>query len=178
MANKGQEFLDRRGSVIDLQDLFGDLGRLQAKVGKSVILRALKYAAEPAAILMEQRAPKGTQEHVTYDGVRRLPGYLSRSIRVRSGFNRKTGRFEARIGVLKPAFYGIQFYDRLSSISISTRKKGKYSGHPVHFAPYTLRPHPWFSSSFYSVKDQMIDRFVSRVRQNTDSALKRQNRVR
>lgn len=149
--------------VEGLRSLNRKLGELDAKVGIKTLTRASSKALNPTTRKIRAKAPVGKRDHKTYRGRTVFPGFLKRSVRQRSRRNRRNGSIEVRIGVLKEAFYGVQFLDK--GISVSTRRasgrrrsnitKVDISGRGRRFnrrafkiEPYDIQGKRWFEQTF------------------------------
>lgn len=96
---KGAAELDRQ-----LQEL-GAVGAVK------VMRPAVREALKPALTKAQSTVPVGSVPHRTYKGRLVAPGYASRSLRIAVSVLRDRSAVIGRLGVLKEAFYAVQFIE-------------------------------------------------------------------
>ena len=131
--------------ITGLRELDIKLGRLQAKLGAKTLRQAAVAAVKPTIKVMKMAAPVGSEAHRTHEGRLVAPGFLSRSVRYRSRV--RDGVATVTIGVLKAAFYGVQFVER------GTR---------------FMSARPWFESTFERMQGAVEQRFASDLRKRIE----------
>jgi HK97 gp10 family phage protein len=97
--------------IAGLKELELRLEKLGQKMGGKILRQAAVAAMLPVKREMKSIVPIGKVPHKSYLGRTLAPGYLSRSIKHGSKFNKKLGTASAWIGVTAEAFYGTQFVD-------------------------------------------------------------------
>lgn len=161
------------GEISGIKQTLAKFDALDAATSVKVLRRAVARAVKPVAELMKQRVPKGTKAHKTYKGYTVYPGFASRSIRAITKVDKKTGQAVARLGVRKEAYYAIQFYD-LGPYTITKRRQsaGKGKRRTIAVKAYTLRPRPWFRSTFSSNASRMVATIGDELKTGIDKVAK------
>ena len=88
--------MDAGKTTADASDAIKGLEKLENKIGKKLVRKALRTAAKPTLALAKSTAPEQS-------------GRLKRSVKIRSGGTRK-GVTWMRVGVGKKWFVGPMFY--------------------------------------------------------------------
>lgn len=97
--------------VEGLRDLKRRLDALEQAAAGKALRGATRYAMVPVRDAAIQNAPVGVREHKTYKGRIVFPGFLSRSVKLRSKLSRDKNTAWAEVGVKHEAFYGVHFLE-------------------------------------------------------------------
>ncbi len=103
---------DTNFHIEGLKELEIKLSKLGKSVGQKTLRAATSAAILPTKRKMRAAEPVGSIEHKTYKGRLVAPGFLRRSIKHLSRFDKRTGTAIVRIGVKKEAYYGVSFVDK------------------------------------------------------------------
>ncbi len=149
------------------------LGKRLEELGGAMGIQTLRHATSAALEKtyrqVKAAAPKGTKPHKTFKGRTVFPGFLARSVKKRSRTFKREGRVQASIGVLKEAFYGIQFLD--VGVVVTKRRKGGKGGSAgggKAIKPYTIPARHWFRRRLYENRKQIEETFAIRLRERID----------
>jgi len=149
------------------RELSRKFGSIERKLGFRVLSKATRKAATPTLRKMRQRIPVGTEPHKTYTGRTVSGGFAKRSLKLR--VRRRIGRGSVRavLGVLKQAFYVIQFLDR--GVTVTSRRKARGRGRLFNrrakkIKPYRLRGRRWFVRTFVLERKRMENKLAADLR--------------
>lgn len=151
-------------NIKGLKDLAVKLAKLETTVAGKQLRNSVSNAVTPIVRKMRLAVPVGTQMHRTYKDNPVSPGFLKRSIRKRSFFNKRTGMARVFIGVKPEAFYGINFLD-LGPHTVSQR-----DGAPIQ--PYIIRGQSWFKQTFINGRREMENGLRRQLKAKIDKLTK------
>ena len=127
-----------------LQELENKLTELGVSVGQKTLRAATSAAILPTKRKMKAAVPVGKIEHKTFKGRYVAPGFLQRSVKHLSRFDKKTGTASVRIGVKKEAYYGVSFVDK---------------------GTVKMAAQPWFKSIFETDAHNIVNIFKEKLRE-------------
>lgn len=156
--------LEDTKNLTGMKDLADKLAMLGTTLGGKTLRQSLMNATTPLVKKIKLAVPVGTEIHKTYKGNIVSPGFLKRSIKRVSRFNKRFGSASVRIGVRREAFYGINFLDRGINV---TQRKGK----PVK--PYSITGTSWFKQNFINSRKAMEDRLKAQLKSKIDKIARR-----
>ena len=137
------------GTLEGGKQLARKLRRLGAAAESKIVGQAATFAMTPVVTAARQNAPRGTKAHKTYKGRLVAPGFLSRSIKKKMRRWKNKQGATVLVGPTKEAFYGTNF------VELGTR---------------FIEADEWLMPAFESRKDQVVDRFMSRMRSKIKAA--------
>jgi HK97 gp10 family phage protein len=101
--------------VEGLKELSRKLEALGERAGGKALRNATAAAMRPVRKEAKASAPVGVVPHKTYKGRQVFPGFLKRSVILRTRLSRDRKTAYAHVGVKAEAFYGVQFVERGTS---------------------------------------------------------------
>jgi HK97 gp10 family phage protein len=137
-----------------MKELQQALERLETNVAKNALTLATRSAARIVQRQAAQNAPIRSEGGLkkTYKGRRVAPGFLARSVNMRTRYNRSRGVARAEIGPSPEAFYGSQFLEVGTS---------------------TIAKKPWLVPAFLASRAEVESTFIRDLRAAIDRAVKR-----
>lgn len=127
-------------------ELEAKLAQLASPSKNTQVLRAsLNESMQGVRAVARSRAPVGSKRHKTYKGNVVSPGFAKKSLRVET--TAKNGAVTAKLGVLKEAFYALQF---------------------IELGTATIPRAPWMVPAFESQQDQALRKIGESMRKRID----------
>jgi len=114
-----------------------------------IVAQAAAFAMTPVASAARKSAPRGSRMHKTYKGRLVAPGFLSRSIKKKTRRWKNNQGATVIVGPTNEAFYGTSF------VELGTKNAAAEA---------------WLVPAFESRQGQVVNRFMSRIRQKIKAA--------